>query len=152
MWGCDLLHAAAISLKAVKKKKIFEHCASDYNYLMIHWLFYASVKWCFSLIEYGNMMCFPLQKSCPSAYLCPTARSRRMWWVGRLSPLRPVAQFPCMHVCAIKASVVVKSKGCILPFLYRKPPVEACTNEEAADSFFGWRDICFSSTSVVSES
>lgn len=28
-----------------------------------------------------DFSCLPPQRSCPSAYQCPTARSRRMWWV-----------------------------------------------------------------------
>lgn len=65
-----------------KKKLVCEQCASDYNRLRTDWLLYALVKWRFSVVECGNIMCFLLQKSCPSAYLCPTARSRRMWWAG----------------------------------------------------------------------
>lgn len=106
-----------IAFSCDKKERILlcEQCGLGYN------------RFVFQLLN-ADALCFLLQKSCPSAYLCLTARFRRTWWVGFLFLFlwHADAQFPeqpacrCMRSIAIKVAVVVTSRNVSYCFFFAK--------------------------------
>lgn len=115
---------------------VCEQCAAAYDYLRTHWLLYVRLMW-------RLLLCFPLQRSCPSAYPCPTARSRRMWWAGGFF-LQPdsVAQFPSMLVLMwhITIMAVVTIWNSVRLPLCQNLRCKPAQNGEVADLFFLYFD------------
>lgn len=114
MWGCDLLHAAAISLKLVEKKK------SASIWTMRLWLrikihAYALLKWRFLSRWLWKHDVFSSPEELSISISVSNCQVQENVVSGPSYFSDVVAQFPrkactCTHSCAIKVSVGVKSE------------------------------------------